>query len=50
MEQPDPDIESPVANAGLGEGAHDGVPPESDGGAPGRGSLVTEAAAGASPC
>ena len=46
MEQPDHDIESPMANTDLGEGGHDGVPPDSDGGAPGRGSLVTEAAAG----
>ena len=46
MEQPDHDIESPMANTGLGESGHDGVPPDSDGGAPGRGSLVTEAAAG----
>ena len=46
MEQPDHDIESPMANTDLGESGHDGVPPDSDGGAPGRGSLVTEAAAG----
>ena len=46
MEQPDHDIESPMANTGLGESGHDGIPPDSDGGAPGRGSLVTEAAAG----
>ena len=46
MEQPDHDIESPMANTGPGEGGHDGVPNDSDGGASGRGSLVTEAAAG----
>ena len=39
MEQPDHDIESPMANTDLGESGHDGVPPDSDGGAPGRGSL-----------
>ena len=46
MEQPDHDIESQRADASPSEDEHDEVPPLSDEGGPGRGSLATEAAAG----